>query len=189
MPKLTPLQWLLFAVFLFFYGFTVFAVTRDYYVRTLVRPAVAVTPGSPHSPPTQAAQLPPTTAIPQAITESNLDLLRQQADELFAQRRYSEAVPVYRRILELEPDDVESHNDLGLALYYKGEMVAALTQLRAGVARDPDHQRVWLTLGFVSLQVGDQAEARAALERARELGPDTGVGQEAARLLDLVEDE
>jgi tetratricopeptide (TPR) repeat protein len=190
MPRLSPLQWLLFALFLFFYGFTVFAVTRDYYMRQLSRP-VAATPDAPHALPPRAApaQLPPPSAIPQTITESNPELLAQQADDLFVQRRYAEAVPVYRRILELSPDDVEAHNDLGLALHYTGDTNAALTQLRAGAAKDTTHQRIRLTLGFVSLQTGDAAGARAALEEARDLGADTGVGQEATRLLDLIDEQ
>jgi Flp pilus assembly protein TadD len=179
----------LLAFFLFFYGFTIFAVTRDYYLRHPARPLVA-TPAVPRSVPPQAspAQLPPPSAIPRTITESNLDLLAQQADELFGQRRYAEAVPIYRRILELSPDDVEAHNDLGLALHYMGDTTGALTQLRAGAAKDAEHQRIWLTLGFVSLQAGDPIEARTALEHARDLAAGTGIGEEATRLLDLIED-
>lgn len=185
MPKLTPLQWLILAVLLFFYGFTVFAVTRDYYVRTLARPIAAPTAtASPHGAP---ATRPVTSAIPQAITETNPDLLRQQAVELFARRSYAEAVPLYRRILELDPEDIESQNDLGLALHYTGEPAAAMAQLRAGTAKAPDHQRIWLTLGFVSLQAGESDEARRALEHARDIDPDSNIGQEASRLLDLVE--
>jgi Flp pilus assembly protein TadD len=189
MPRLSLLQWLLFAVFLFFYGFTVFAVTRDYYIRHAVRPAVAAAPAAPHGLPPQTAPRPAPTAIPQTITETNPELLAQQADALFVERRYTEAVPVYRRLLELRPDDVEVHNDLGLALHYMGDSDGALTQLRAGAAKDATHQRIWLTIGFVSLQTGDAVEARTALERARDLGADTGVGQEASRLLDLVEEQ
>jgi Flp pilus assembly protein TadD len=180
MPRLSLLQWFLFAVFLFFYGFTIFAVTRDYYIRHAARPAVAAAPAAPHGLPPQAAPRPAPTAIPQTITETNPDLLAQQADALFVERRYGEAAPVYRRLLELRPDDVEAHNDLGLALHYMGDTDGALKQLRAGAAKDAAHQRIWLTLGFVSLQAGDAAEARTALEHARDLGADTGVGQEAS---------
>jgi Flp pilus assembly protein TadD len=187
MPKLSPVQWLLFAVFLFFYGFTIFAVTRDYYVRQIARP---VAPGSsPHgmaAQTTPGSQLPPASAIPQAVTESNPDLLASQADDLFAQRRFAEAVPLYRRLLELNPDDVETYNDLGLALHYLGDSKGALTQLRAGTVKDPSHQRIWLTLGFVTLQSGDAAAARAALEQARDLGAENQVGAEAVRLLELI---
>ncbi|NCA69547.1 MAG: tetratricopeptide repeat protein [Sphingobacteriia bacterium] len=184
MPRLTPLQWLLLVLFLFFYGFAVFAVTRDYYVRTLARPAAS----SPHAAAARPAPapLPPPSAIPQTITETNLDLLRQQGDDLFSQRRHAEAVPIYLRIIELAPQDVEAHNDLGLALHYLGDTAGALAKLRAGAALDASHQRIWLTLGFVNLQAGDEDAARSALEHARDLDPSTPIGQEATRLLDLI---
>ena len=33
MPKLSPIQWIIVALFLGFYGFAVFALTRDHYLR------------------------------------------------------------------------------------------------------------------------------------------------------------
>lgn len=188
MPKLSSLQWLLFVLFLFFYGFTVFAVTRDYYVRTMTRPAIAAVSGSPHGAVPQSTRAPQVSAIPQALTESNPELLRQQGDTFFSQGQYAEAVPVFQRIIELSPDDVDAHNDMGLALYYTGDTAGALTRLRAGAAKDPSHQRVWLTLGFVSLQAEALDEAREALSHARGLDPDTGMGREASRLLELIAD-
>ncbi|MBK1643651.1 hypothetical protein CKO25_03045 [Thiocapsa imhoffii] len=187
MPRLSLLQWFVFAVFLFFYGFTIFAATRDYYLRQLVRP-IATAPATHSAAPSPGASTPrpPQNVAPQAITETNPALLAQQADELFVQRRYSEAVPLYRRLIELAPDQVDAYNDLGLALHYLGETNAALTQLRAGQAQDPTHQRILLTLGFVSLQADDASGARAALQQALDLGPETAMGEEAQRLLDLI---
>jgi hypothetical protein len=53
MPTLRPLHWLLALVVLAFYGFAVFAVTRDYYIRHPIRPTVAQNP-----PGTAVARLP-----------------------------------------------------------------------------------------------------------------------------------
>lgn len=188
MPRLSIPQWLLFAAFLLFYGFAVFAVTRDYYLRQRPSPGAAGTAAALHPLSPRAPALAPSGAVPQAMMETSPDLLRQQADALFVQRRYAAAVPVYRRILELEPDDVSSQNDLGLALHYTGDTPGALQQLRAGAAQQPSHQRIWLTLGFVTLQAGDAGEARAALERARDLDPVNEVGKEAIRLLSLIDE-
>jgi len=197
MPKLSPLQWLLLAVFLAFYGFAVFALTRDYYIRHPVRPTLAQGQAAggadPHSPvqgPSSGSGIPgldPGNAVPQSIEEDDPLLLGERADRLFAERRYREAIPLYRRVLELTPDDVETYNDLGLALHYLGDSAAALETLRAGAAGAPDFQRIWLSLGFVSLQAQDADAARVALIRARDLSPDNPVGQEAARLLGLLE--
>jgi cytochrome c-type biogenesis protein CcmH/NrfG len=64
-----------------------------------------------------------------------------------------------------------------------------LKTLRIGTEKDPDFQRIWLTLGFVSAQSGDAARARTALEKARDLDPDNSIGQEAERLLGLLQGE
>ncbi|WP_295427763.1 tetratricopeptide repeat protein [uncultured Thiodictyon sp.] len=193
MPKLTPLHWLLAAVFLAFYGFAVFAVTRDYYVRHPVRPPAARGGGAAPAghPATRAPGAAPRSgsdAVPAALTETDADLLRRRADALFSEGRYRETLPVYRRILELAPEDLETRNDLGLALYYTGDASGALEQLRTATAADPRFQRGWLTLGYVTLESGDKPKAREALGRARDLGPDNPLGQEAVRLLGVAKD-
>lgn len=200
MPKLSPTQWTIFAVFLAFYGFAVFALTRDHYLRN-PSPAAVNTPtlGSPHGLPPEAAQQPRTwiqdamqpgaEVVPAAVTETNPLLLNQKADEFFAQKRYADAIPLYRRVIELDPEDLDAYNDLGLALHYSDQSQAGLETLRAGTAKDPEFQRIWLTFGFVSAGAGDAVTARQALEKARDLDPDNGVGQEATRMLGLLNGE
>lgn len=200
MPKLSPVQWLIFAVFLAFYGFAVFALTRDHYLRN-PSPVVTAAPAaqSPHGLPTNSGEQPRTwiqdamqpggDAVPAPISGTNPVLLNQNADELFAQNRYAEAIPLYRRAIELDPKDLDAYNDLGLALHYSGQTEEGLDLLRAGTSADPEFQRIWLTLGFVSAQAGDTASAQSALEKARDLDPDNGIGQEATRMLGLLAGE
>ena len=197
MPRLTPLQWSLFAVFLIFYGFAVFALTRDYYLRHPPRSLASADPASQAAPKTAPTATPPTFlqremlaagAPAAAPTGTDPEQLNDAGDQLFGQKRYAEAIPYYRRALELAPGDADASNDLGLALFYTGQTAEAIKVLRAGAERSPDFQRIWLTLGFVSGGAGDKATARAALEKARDLGPDTGIGQEAARQLSRLSD-
>ncbi len=200
MPKLSPIQWIILAVFLGFYGFAVFALTRDHYLRN-PSPVAAAAPAfqSPHGLPPKTGQQPRTwiqdamqpggNAVPAATMETNQLLLDQNADDLFAQKRYAEAIPLYRRVIELDPEDLDAYNDLGLALHYSGQSQQGLELLRAGTVKDPDFQRIWLTLGFVSAQAGDEATAQPALEKARDLDPDNSIGQEATRMLELLKGE
>jgi tetratricopeptide (TPR) repeat protein len=196
MPTLSPIQWVVFALFLAFYGFAVFALTRDHYLRNPT-PSLASEPAvqSPHGLPAsqrpqrtwiQGAMQPGGGGVPAAVAETNPVLLNRKADELFAQRRYGEAIPLYRRVIELAPEDLDAYNDLGLAFHYSGQSRASLDALRAGTAKDPEFQRIWLTLGFVSSQSGDAAGAQEALEKARDLDPDNGIGQEAKRMQGLL---
>ena len=191
MLKPSPLQAIAIVAFLFFYGFAVFALTRDYYLRhppRVAAPPVSVTPhaSAPVKPRPAAIALADDPGIPTAVVEGNPVLLAQQADELFSQGRYAEAIPVYQRVLVLAPTDLDAHNDLGLALHYSGQTQAALDVLARGTTMDPKFQRIWLTYGFVLTKTGDTATATSALTKARDLDPNNGVGQEAARLLGII---
>jgi tetratricopeptide (TPR) repeat protein len=193
MPKISPLHWVILVVFLAFYGFAVFAFTRDYYVRNPPRAAVP-SAQAPHDMPRtptwiQRQMQDGADAAPIVPTGDNTVRLNQQGDQLFAQKRYADAIPFYERVLELDPGDLDAHNDLGLALHYTGQSPQALEILKAGAEKGPEFQRIWLTLGYVYANSGDATGARSALDKARALNPDNGVGQEAARLLGLLEEE
>jgi tetratricopeptide (TPR) repeat protein len=189
MPKLPPLQWLIVGLFQVFYGFAVFALTRDYYQRR-PGPATPVAATNPHVDTSRAATSPVLdrfgsgSAIPESVVQRDPVLLAQLGDERLRAGRYPEAIGVYRRVLQLKPDDVDTFNDLGLALYYSGDSAQALTVLQQGTQVNPAFQRIWLTLGFVRMKSGDAAGSATALQRAVELGADNRVGQEAQRMLD-----
>jgi len=93
-------------------------------------------------------------------------------------------VEYYERLLEIDPDNADLRNNLGLTLQYTGRTSEALAQLSENVARHPEHQRSWLTLGFVNRQAGDIAAAREALTTAVSLDATTDVGRSAQAMLD-----
>lgn len=197
LPRLTALQWIILFVVFFFYGFSVFALTRDYYLRHPPRSL----PNPQHSQQApndqnsalgermrQALSGEPEDAQAQIdISSTDTDALGHAADRLFAARRFVEAIPIYQRVLELQPEDAETHNDLGLALHYVGRAQDAISTLKQGTELAPDFQRIWLSLGFVALQNGEPALARDALQRALALDPDTDIADEATRLLGLMD--
>ncbi|MCF7991926.1 MAG: tetratricopeptide repeat protein [Thiohalocapsa sp.] len=191
-PRLTPLQWVVFLLFVFFYGFTVFAVTRDYYQRNPPRAAAQTAAGvsagdaSALGGRMREALSDTESSLPEDLLNANPTLISQEADRLFAERRFAQAATLYRRLIELDPADVGARNDLGLALHYAGRTPEALSMLREGADMDPDFQRIWLSLGFVAVQADATEQARAALIHARDLDPETDIGKEASRLLDLL---
>ncbi|WP_295886996.1 tetratricopeptide repeat protein [uncultured Thiohalocapsa sp.] len=194
-PKLTPLQWLVVVLGLFFYGFTVFAVTRDYYLRHPPKPAVTRTaPGATPQPDVtqlgeqmRAALDGSDAAATAAAASDDPAVLAREADRLFRAQRFAAAVPLYQRLTALAPGDVDAQNDLGLALHYAGDTQAGLDVLRQATAAAPQAQRVHLSLGFVAMQAGALDTARQALTHARDLAPESDVGAEAARLLGLLD--
>lgn len=194
MPKFSLLTWAVIIVAQITYGLLVFAITRSYYQDTQVtqaQPTTATPEASPH-PQVGAfdSDLQPAMKIQPSAQELSTDdpaLIAQLADNYFMQKDYQQAIALYERALQINPDDVESYNDLGLSLFYVGESSRALETLRTGATKQPGFQRIQLTLGFVQVQTGDKAAAAQALRKAIELGPENRVGQEAKRMLSEIE--
>ncbi len=113
----------------------------------------------------------------------NRDLLFQLGTLYFESDRFDRAVEVYRRILMNNDRDVDTLNDLGLALHYTGRSQEGVDALKKGTSIDPTHQRIWLSLGFVLATSGRVEEAVHALQKAIELNPNNTVGQEAGKIL------
>ena len=90
---------------------------------------------------------------------------------------------MYEQLLVFSPNDAEIYNNLGLTLYYLGRSDEALRRLNAGVAVDPEHQRIWLTLGYVNGQLGNTEQARTALTNAAQRGGNESVRESAMKML------
>lgn len=175
-------------VFQIVFGLTIFTITRQYYIADT---------DNVSNEPTEVSQ--PSFVWPDGITETNpaqLDSstfsqstiedpaeISRQADEYFTKKLYDKAAELYERLLVLSPNNVETYNNLGITLHYLGRPSEALLRLNEGVAIDPAHQRIWLTLGFVNSQLGNTDQARAALNTAADLNAANEIGKSAIKML------
>jgi tetratricopeptide (TPR) repeat protein len=183
--------WLLFVVFQVFFGLAVFAITREYYSRE-----PESVPAHPWSTQQSAA------TWSQGFTESDIARLTspagdaaaltdpieiyRQANDHFVNKQYPAAAQLYERLIEFSPNDAEIYNNLGLTLHYLGRSDEALRWLNEGVAVDAQHQRIWLTLGFVNAQLGFNEEARVALTKAVEVGDNESIRESATKMLEAL---
>lgn len=181
--------WISFAVFQVVFGFAVFAITRDYYTQDT---------GTVSAHPPTIGQSAP--VWPNRITETEIARLSspalseptiqdpyqisRRANEFFANRQYEKAAEMYERLLAFSPNDAEIYNNLGLTLHYLGRSTEALGKLNEGIAIDPEHQRIWLTLGYVNSQLGNTEQARTALTAATQIGSDESIRQSATKMLE-----
>lgn len=181
--------WILLAVFQVAFGYAVFSVTREYYIHEADNvSAHALTTGqsAPAWPndimETEIARLGSSTLSQPTIQDPNE--ISRRAGEFFTNRQYDRAAGLYEQLLTFRPNDAETYNNLGITLHYLGRSTEALRRLNDGVAVDPEHQRIWLTLGFVNSQLGNTEQARAALTTAAQLGSDDSIRQSALRMLE-----
>lgn len=180
--------WILLALFELAFGLVVFALTRSYYID---RPAVAVPAVKPAT--NRPALVWPDSAVSNASVPGSAPVmvdpgfsdpaeLSRQADVYFSNRQYDKAAEMYERLLVFDPNRVDTYNNLGLTLHYLGRSTEALAKLNDGITLEPDHQRIWLTLGFVNTQLGNVEQARVALSRAQ-TGNDLTIRESATRML------
>jgi tetratricopeptide (TPR) repeat protein len=192
--------WVALAGFELLFGLAVFGATRQYYLAAAraAHPAVALRPAtsSPWEDVVASNQLLPSDSsagpapgmqavpgAPEAPASTDPSALSRQADQLFADKQYDRAAAVYAQLLTLAPESVDVYNNLGLTLHYLGRSTEALQKLEAGIAIDPNYQRIWLTLGFVNSDLGNVEEARTALKKATQIGTDEKIRESATKML------
>jgi tetratricopeptide (TPR) repeat protein len=140
-----------------------------------------------NAPPPQLSGSGQTEILP--AEELGVDITDPQAlaslgDQYFENNNFMQAIEIYKRVLGINPDDVDTYNDLGLAYLYTGNPGLAEETLIKGIDTSPEYQRIWLSLGFVLKSIGENEKARPVLQNALDMGPDNEVGQEALRLLE-----
>lgn len=112
--------------------------------------------------------------------------LALMGDKYFESGNYIQAIALYRKVLALNPKDVDTYNDLGLSLHYTNQSNEAVDILRQGAQLNPNYQNIWLSLGFVLTQTGRNDEAKIALQHTQKINPASPQGQEAAKLLEYL---
>ena len=176
-------------VFQIVFGLTVFAITRQYYLQDsynfsdepteISQPSFVWPDGIKETNPAQLSS----STFSQSTSEDPAEILRQ-ADEYFSKKQYEKAAELYDRLLVLAPNNVNTYNNLGITLHYLGRSSEALHWLNEGVAFDPTHQRIWLTLGYVYSQVGNTENARTALTTAAKIDANNEIGKSAVKMIE-----
>ena len=185
MPK-NKTFWIIMSVFQIIFGLAVFATTRHIYTDS------AFGSDSLDQAKQSAAVKDLTLDVSPAMLESLLGLepdspnpaaMSLLANEYFADKQYGKAAELYEQLLSFGPGNADVHNNLGLTLHYLGRSPEAFAILAEGVALDPMNQRIWLTTGFINMEMQNIAEARVALTAAVEMNADNDIGQSAASML------
>ncbi len=94
------------------------------------------------------------------------------AIQLAKSKQFDQAVPAWRKALELSPDDARAHNNLGVALTENGKIDEAIAEYRKSLELDAGSSQTHNNLGSALAEQGKMAEATALFQHALELDPD-----------------
>lgn len=102
---------------------------------------------------------------------------------LASRQRFAEAVPAWKRALELEPADIRANNNIAFALAQTGRMEEAVHHWKKALAADQSNGDVHWNLGRALDELGRSDEALPHLLEAARLKPDDPAPKRQAGLL------
>ena len=71
------------------------------------------------------------------LNPRNREALKYLATAYFNQKRYPEALDLYRKLAEVEPDNAKTHNNIGATLFFLGRPEAAVRSFKQALSLDP----------------------------------------------------
>ena len=120
---------------------------------------------------------------PDAQTQAQVHL--REAHRLLSENRPDAAIPEFRAILALDPSNIDALGNLGVLLFFQGQYLEAVPDLRRALERKPDLWKIQALLGMAERRTGDAQAARTDLEASFPQLQDQKVRVEAG--LELVE--
>lgn len=91
--------------------------------------------------------------------------------QLFQQGKYEEAIALFQKVIEKDPDNVEAHYNLALSLLRSGKQEEAIALLEKVKEMKPDMMETYLALGECYFNKGENDKAVSYFEKALEIDP------------------
>ncbi len=95
-----------------------------------------------------------------------LDDLKHQALQYLQEQKPQLAIPIFRQIISLDPQDVDARGNLGVLLFFQNNYADAITEMRAALQLNPKLWRIQALLGTAEKRTGDLAAAQSDLEQS-----------------------
>jgi tetratricopeptide (TPR) repeat protein len=110
--------------------------------------------------------LPPSFSQSTPSRQQQIEAHNHQAAEYLHENRPDLAVPEFRAIVALDPNNVDAHGNLGAVLYFQGSYAEAIPELRAALKLRPSLWKLQALLGNAEKRTGDISAGRDDLEKA-----------------------
>ena len=98
--------------------------------------------------------------------QQQIELHSRQAAEYLKENRPDLAVPEFRAIIALDPNNVDARGNLGVVLFFQGAYTDAIPQFRAALKLRPTLWKIQALLGIAEKRTRDVKAALGDLEKA-----------------------
>jgi superkiller protein 3 len=122
-------------------------------------------------------------STPSFMTQASADEYLEQGIRLFQSGDFQGAEAAFRKAIQLNPNDAEAHNILGIVLFVQqGKLEEAITEFRQTIRIDPNDANAHKNLGAALYRQDKLEEAIAELKLARVLFIAQGKTQEVSQI-------
>ena len=111
--------------------------------------------------------------IPQVAVAQSLDQLSQQSNAAQQAGKYSQAESIWRKLIQLDPNNAKAYNGLGIALGNQKKLDEAIAAFRKAIQLDPNSAKAYYNLGIALYYQKKLDEAIAAYRKAIQLDPNS----------------
>jgi tetratricopeptide (TPR) repeat protein len=101
-----------------------------------------------------------------ASRQQQIESHSHQAQEFLKENRPDLAIPEFRAIVALNPNNVDVRGNLGVLLFFQGDYVSAIPELQAALKLRPALWKIQALLGMAERRTGNSKSALADLEKA-----------------------
>ena len=101
-----------------------------------------------------------------ANSQHQIQAHRRQAQEYLKQNRPDLAIPEFRALVALSPNNVDARANLGVLLFFQNDYSDAVPQLQAMLKLKPDVWKIQALLGIAQKRIGNTQSAVENLEKA-----------------------
>ena len=85
--------------------------------------------------------------------------------------KYDEGITLFEQAIKLDASDpADPYFNMGIALYYKGDLLKALECFQAAIRYSPSYANAYYNMGYVFLDLGDNEAAMESFVRAARVG-------------------
>lgn len=178
-----------------------------YYYLNFIEPLAAKEKVDPHQQTAGQASAQQTTGQNSELqapgnlhTQEEIDQLKAQVEQspddvelnihmgniLFDNGRFAEAIPYYRKALQLEPNNPDVIVDLGVCYFNLKNYPAAKEQFQLALTSNPQHVNALYNMGVVAVQLGDVNELIHYWTKLHEVAPNSEQARRAMEILDQI---
>lgn len=112
-------------------------------------------------------------AIQKDDNSTNINVMRELAVAYYNMKKYDEAVSVYNKIIEINPEQASAYNELGNVYRDMGDNAMAEDSYRKAVAIDANYILAYNNLAMLFVRDNNFEEARKAIQEGLEKNQDS----------------